>query len=131
GEMLTSHFPPDVAATLERISPDLIHLEQYMDFVRNRQFRQTLLCGATLQPRRALSPDILDGLLLSSSVVAAERQPDLHSGVPATFTSGSRRADVTSPASKAALTILMERWPRAIAAEELVEQALERAAPYA
>ena len=49
--MLTSHFPAPVAETLERISPDLLHLEQYMDFVRNRQFRQTLLCHADLRPR--------------------------------------------------------------------------------
>ena len=43
-DMLTSRFPESVAATLERISPDILHLEQYMDFVRNRLFRQTLQC---------------------------------------------------------------------------------------
>src|SRR4029450_2624278 len=34
-DMLSSVFPPAIAATVERISPDLLHLEQYMDFVRN------------------------------------------------------------------------------------------------
>jgi methyltransferase-like protein/trans-aconitate methyltransferase len=129
-EMLTSLFPPDVARTLERISPDLIHLEQYMDFVRNRQFRQTLLCHADLRPRRTLSPDVLSGLFLSSAATAESASPDLSRGAAVTFSSGGRRAEVASPASKAALTILMERWPCAVGADELIDAALERAAPY-
>jgi methyltransferase-like protein len=126
-EMLTSSFPPDVARTLERISPDLLHLEQYMDFVRNRQFRQTLLCHATLRPRRALTPDVLSGLLLSSAAVA-ENTHDLAPGVPVTFSSGTRRARVTSPGSKAALHLLMEQWPCGVTADDLFERALQRAA---
>jgi methyltransferase-like protein/trans-aconitate methyltransferase len=127
-EMLTSLFPAPVAETLARISPDLIHLEQYLDFVRNRQFRQTLLCHEPQRPARALNPDVLRGLLMSSS--ATSDSSDLSPGVAVAFTSGTRRADVTSPASKAALTILMERWPCAVGVEELMESALDRAAPH-
>jgi methyltransferase-like protein/SAM-dependent methyltransferase len=126
-EMLTSHFPASVAATLERISPDLLHLEQYMDFARNRQFRQTLLCHAGLRPTRALSPDVLHGLMMSSPAESTTASPDLTPGVPVAFTSGTRRAEVASPATKAALTMLMERWPCAIDVEELAEVALEHA----
>src|SRR5262249_34675400 len=43
-EMLTEHFPPDVGQTLRLLAPDLVQTEQYMDFLRNRRFRQTLLC---------------------------------------------------------------------------------------
>jgi methyltransferase-like protein/2-polyprenyl-3-methyl-5-hydroxy-6-metoxy-1,4-benzoquinol methylase len=128
-EMLTSNFPADVARTLERISPDLLHLEQYMDFVRNRQFRQTLLCHANLRPKRALTPDTLSGLLLSSPAVA-DNEADLTAGVPVTFSSGTRRAHVASPASKAALHVLTERWPCAVGAGELIETALQRASPH-
>jgi len=42
--MLTSGFPKEVNETLGRISQNIIHTEQYMDFIRNRFFRQTLLC---------------------------------------------------------------------------------------
>jgi methyltransferase-like protein/SAM-dependent methyltransferase len=125
--MLTSHFPASVASTLERISPDLLHLEQYMDFVRNRQFRQTLLCHDARRPRRALSPDVLNGLKLSSSAVSDTAAPDLAPGVPVVFTSGSKRAEISSPATKAALTTLMERWPCAIDVVELCDLAIERA----
>jgi methyltransferase-like protein len=128
-EMLTSLFPRPVAETLERISSDLLHLEQYMDFVRNRQFRQTLLCRASARPVRVLNPEVLDGLMLSSPAVT-DAAIDLTPGVAVTFSSGSRRANVVSPASKAALAELTSRWPRAIDVDDLLVTALRRAAPY-
>jgi methyltransferase-like protein/2-polyprenyl-3-methyl-5-hydroxy-6-metoxy-1,4-benzoquinol methylase len=129
-EMLTSLFPAPVAQTLERISPDLLHLEQYMDFVRNRQFRQTLLCHSSARPRRTLDPDVLRGLLLSSPARLDDTQLDLAPGVAVSFASGSRRATVTSPVSKAALTVLMEQWPCAVDVDQLLDDALARAASF-
>lgn len=129
-EMLTSLFPSSVGETLERISPDLVHLEQYMDFVRNRQFRQTLLCHASQRPKRALNPDVLVGLLLSSPARADQASVDLAPGVAVSFMSGSRRATVASPASKAALSVLMDCWPCAMDFDELLDAAFTRAAAF-
>jgi SAM-dependent methyltransferase len=129
-DMLTSHFPPVVAETLERISPDILHLEQYMDFVRNRQFRQTLLCHAGSKPVRALTPAFLRDLLVSSQALPETVPTDLASGEPLVFWKGKQRADVSLPATKAALLILMERWPMAVPVPELISLALERAAPF-
>jgi methyltransferase-like protein/SAM-dependent methyltransferase len=126
-DMLTAHFPPHVAETLERISPDLLHLEQYMDFVRNRQFRQTLLCRADAHPSRALTADILHGCFLSSAVTA-ETPVDLTPGTTVTFTDGARRAGVSAPATKAAFAILMDSWPRAVDFDELCARSLTRVA---
>ena len=47
-------------------------------------------------------------------------------GTPVVFTRGLRRAEVVSPATKAALTVLMEMWPRAIDVDELCGIALDR-----
>jgi methyltransferase-like protein len=128
--MLSSHFPKEVAETLERVSPDILHLEQYMDFVRNRQFRQTLLVHKAQRPTRALAPAFMRGLLVSSAAVADVLPIDLSPSSSVTFRTGTQRADVSLPASKAALTILMEEWPQAIDVDELCALALERAAPY-
>ena len=127
--MLASVFGDSVAATLEDISPDLLHLEQYMDFVRNRLFRQTLLCHAARRPKRALTPGFMSGLLMSSRATS-EAVPDLSSQAPAAFHNGPQRAEVTLPASKAAFTLLAEAWPRAVAVDELCALALARAAPF-
>lgn len=129
-EMLTAHFPPAVAATLERISPDLLHLEQYMDFARNRMFRQTLLCHDAVRPNRALNPRVLEGLLLSSPAVADTPSPDLTPGVKVLFSDGTRRAEIASTATKAAMILLMERWPGAIDFRELCDGAIAHTAAF-
>lgn len=129
-DMLTSHFPTEVAETLERISADILHLEQYMDFVRNRQFRQTLLVHAGSKPKRALTPGFLHGLLVSSASQPTEIPSDLSATAPVAFWNGKQRADVTLPGTKAALLILMERWPEAVPVNELVPAALDRARPF-
>jgi hypothetical protein len=54
-DMLSSHFQQPVAETLERISPDIPPLKQYMDFVRNRP-RPTLLVHDSVKRKRALTP---------------------------------------------------------------------------
>jgi methyltransferase-like protein len=128
-DMLTSHFPADVAQTLERISPDILHLEQYMDFVRNRQFRQTLLCHKGLRPQRALTPAFMRGLMASSRARPETLPVDLSAGAPLVVWNGKQRGDVSLPATKAAFLILMERWPEAIDVETLCAESLERAAP--
>jgi methyltransferase-like protein/SAM-dependent methyltransferase len=127
-DMLSSTFPADVKETLERISPDLLHLEQYMDFVRNRLFRQTLLCHRDVRPTRALTPAVLQGLMLSSRATTDPAPPDLTSMKTVVFQRGQQRAEVMLPASKAAFAVLMEAWPRAVPLDDLWARAHERAA---
>jgi methyltransferase-like protein/cyclopropane fatty-acyl-phospholipid synthase-like methyltransferase len=129
-DMLTSHFPPDVAETLDRISPDILHLEQYMDFVRNRLFRQTLLVHKAQRPQRALTPAFLHGLLVSSAATPDTLPVDLGAKSVVTFRAGRQRADVSLTATKAAFTILMERWPEAVDVDTLCKLAMDRAAPH-
>jgi methyltransferase-like protein/SAM-dependent methyltransferase len=127
-DMLPGAFPTPIAETLERISPDILHLEQYMDFVRNRQFRQTLLCHRGQQPRRALRPALLHDLLVSCSAVVDPSTMDLSRGTAMVFTKGTQTATATLPASKAALMVLTEHWPEVMRIDELCAAALDRAA---
>jgi SAM-dependent methyltransferase len=54
--MAPDNFPKEVASVIKALSPDVIHLEQYLDFVRNRTFRQTLLCHGQQSPDYSLPP---------------------------------------------------------------------------
>jgi methyltransferase-like protein/SAM-dependent methyltransferase len=129
-DMLSSSFPASVSETLERISPDILHLEQYMDFVWNRLFRQTLLCHRGCRPKRALTPSLLLGLMMSSPAVPETSPIDLAAGTTVGFKNGRQRAESALPATKAALMVLIERWPHAIDADELIALALERTTPF-
>jgi methyltransferase-like protein/trans-aconitate methyltransferase len=129
-DMLSSHFPQPIAETLERVSPDILHLEQYMDFVRNRQFRQTLLVKDTVKPNRALTPAVLSGLMMSSPAAPEHVPVDLSADRTVVFWNGKRRAEASLPATKAAFVFLREAWPSAVAMDTLAAAALERARPF-
>ena len=83
--MESANFPPEVNEVLGRIGTDLIRLEQYMDFLRNRSFRQSLLCHAHQEPIYQLPPSNLKRFLIGSPVWPKSANPDLYSTVHEQF----------------------------------------------
>jgi methyltransferase-like protein/SAM-dependent methyltransferase len=123
--MLPSSFPKETAETLERISQDMIHTEQYMDFVRNRMFRRTLLCHEDLTLKRNLSPEDLTGLLVASAARPVNKPANLLPGQPQAFRTPQGASIVTDhPLTKAGLLVLSRQWPRAMDLDGLAQQAL-------
>ena len=45
-EIQDRHLPPEAHEKLRALAPDRVLREQYLDFLRGRRFRQTLLCRA-------------------------------------------------------------------------------------
>jgi SAM-dependent methyltransferase len=86
-------LPDDVAAAFEALPDDVVLREQYLDFILNRMFRQTLLCRADVAVRRTLEATRLLPLWVAASGDGIE-------------TSDPDFADV--------LARLARAWPRAI-----------------
>ena len=125
--MAPTNFPPEVRDVLQMMATDVAHLEQYMDFVRNRTFRQTLLCheGIRLSPR--LRVEDLAGFYVASPARPVAERPDLHSLSPEQFrTPGGSVISVSQPISKAAMLDLSEKWPRDVSVAELGQCAWQR-----
>jgi len=127
GAMLVSNFAPQIADTLRKIAPDIVRMEQYMDFVRNRMFRQTLLVHADLVINRSLTGAALKGLYVAAFAVPASRVPSLLQGVPEQFRAPSGgNINTVNAITKAALMVLRERYPQALRIEDLAKRARER-----
>jgi SAM-dependent methyltransferase len=125
--MNSRNFPPQVGEALQRVSSDLIQLEQYMDFLRNRMFRQTLLCHARHTPDYRLQPPILAPYFIGSPLKPRSPRPDLGPGVREDFVSPSGSgAWSIHPIVKAALLVLGDAWPEALAWRDLFTQARAR-----
>ena len=62
--MYTGNLPAKAFEQLEAID-DIVRTEQYMDFITNRRFRNTLLCHDNLNIDRSVSEDVVDGLFIS------------------------------------------------------------------
>ncbi len=126
--MWTGHLPPAVAATVERVAADLVQMEQYIDFVRNRMFRQTLLCHEGLPVNRELKPDALGSFHFGSGLVPTDPKADLRSYQPLTFQRPASQLTLTTqhPLMKGALVALAKAWPGTLPFPRLVPAAYAR-----
>jgi methyltransferase-like protein/2-polyprenyl-3-methyl-5-hydroxy-6-metoxy-1,4-benzoquinol methylase len=114
-------FPAKVADAVARLSSNFIEMEQFLDFVRNRKFRQTLLCHAGVTLQRHVGPERLTGLYVASALRPESPDLDVRSNRPERFR-GPRGAGptTTDPLLKAALVHLAERWPQAVPFADLI-----------
>ena len=125
--MLASNHATPVAEALNRLGRDIIELEQYMDFVRNRMFRQTLLCRRGVKLKRALGPWTPADFRIAASLRPLDPDPNHGPGEVETFAgSNDLRISVSEPIVKAALLTLGEVWPATIPFRELLERAGRR-----
>lgn len=121
--MLSSGFSEEVRETLKRIAPDIIKAEQYMDFLRNRYFRQTLICSKNISLKRNLTPAALNDLLVAANAKPEHNPVDLAPGVKETFHSMRKSTLQTSrPLTKAAFVVMRELWPQALGMETLFQK---------
>lgn len=115
--MVPSHFRPEVRDVLHRIAEDHVHLEQYMDFLRNRTFRQSLLARPGKEIQYRIEPGLLAGFFVSSPLTPDPGRADqFRSPFGATVTAGD-------PLSRGALAALAGCWPGALPFAELCDLA--------
>jgi methyltransferase-like protein/SAM-dependent methyltransferase len=72
--MWSGNFGPDIRRTLRGVADGIIEMEQYMDFLRNRMFRQTLLCRSDIEVKRHIGPNSLRGLYIAANLTREGRR---------------------------------------------------------
>jgi methyltransferase-like protein len=130
--MVSTNFAPEIAKTLNEIGAhDILQMEKYMDFVRCRYFRQTLLCHSAVRLNRRIGPETLKGLHLSSQAAPDTAEPELDRSKTETFRTGRGRAvKCRSPLTKLALMALRREWPMPVAFDDLYTQVKAEAAKH-
>jgi methyltransferase-like protein len=123
-------FPTSLTKTtyeaLHEVLPEwpLIQREQYMDYLRNRKFRQTLLCHDAISLERELKSGILGKFHLSASGPVKEQTIDIHSKEEVNISIANRGIRTAHPLIKAALTCLNDVCPYSVSLTELHTAAL-------
>lgn len=129
-EMETGQLPESIAARFRALDRDLLAREQYLDMIKCRFFRQTLLCHADLTLDRSFSPSRAETLHASSTAAPSSSPPDLAPGVPEEFRiPNGAEVITTSATAKAALLHLSSIWPRMAGLAEINSAARARLAP--
>ena len=127
--MISTNFAPEVAKTLNELGAhDIVQTEQYMDFVRCRYFRQTLICRSGIRLNRSLSPGVVKDFYLASN--ATPTSPlKIDGGEIAVFQTPSGNAiNCKSPATKIALRTLQQQWPESLGFADLLARIKSEAA---
>jgi methyltransferase-like protein len=125
--MLGSGFSQQVNETLARVAPDVLKREQFIDFLRARSFRETLLVHRDVSLTRKISPDRVMALRIASNAQPVRAEPDLQSNAIEQFKSPEGTVQTPNRLSKAALLTLAECWPVALTFHELDAAACPRA----
>jgi len=103
---------------LEELAGDPVLKEQYLDFLRCRKFRHTLLCHQEVALHREWEPERMGKLYAAS---AAQAVGPADAGGVEEFRGPQGSAMSTAhPLAKAVLHCLAEAWPRALAFAELL-----------
>lgn len=117
---------PELQQQLDQLATNLTEKEQYIDFVRNRSFRQTLVCHAHQRPNYAVRGERLRGLWAATSahVHRGEATIDDASQWMLKLDSGpSLSTQVRS--SQIAFELLSQAWPERLAVAGLIDQVAE------
>lgn len=127
-EMQSYIYPPPIREMLAQFPDEQVVLkEQYLDFLKGRVFRQTLLCRAEVKLDRRLASQRITNLYLTSLANPSSAQPDLRAGVVEEFDGPKGgRLQTDFPLAKAALLELREAKPQPLKFHDLVGRAQRR-----
>jgi methyltransferase-like protein len=121
--MSPARFGPEKDRALREMSPDALSLEQAMDFLCNRTFRQSLLCHRSHRLERRLNPDALQGFYIATPMKPESNDPDVRSRNAEIFSAEGRpKLTARAPVMKAALVTCSKRCPLPIPFPELLAE---------
>lgn len=123
-EMQDDLFTPEVRGHLGSMADDRITREQYLDFLKCRRFRQTLLCHS----RKVLHPqpdaNVIRGLHVASCAAASPTGRRTERGQIVRFATPRGAAlELDDPLCAEALRLLAEAWPWSPSFTELFSKA--------
>jgi methyltransferase-like protein/SAM-dependent methyltransferase len=117
---------PPVREVLRLVGGDLIDKEQYMDFVKCRRFRQTLLCHTEVALDRRLGSHRMSEFYAAAAVRPVPMPEDAE---PEPAENGARSvlaAFHDYPPAQEAFSVIAGSWPRRLAFGELVSMVQAR-----
>ncbi len=123
--MTDTSFIPQASEKLRQMAGDVIEMEQYLDFLRNRTFRRTLFCREGISVARQPIADRLRNLYFASRArPETSESEEPRAGVVTKFEAPDGAVLFLSnkrPVTKEAMHYLVESWPQAIYFDALLK----------
>ena len=120
--MVANDLRPDVQQTVKLLGTDRVRIEQYLDFVRRRAFRESLFVHEAARSNPDVDPGRMRGLHVASPAQpVAPRAGD--DSVTYRWSGSPTRVTTRRPILQAAMHLLRETYPGALSFDELPERA--------
>jgi len=123
---LRTLFPSTYGDAVERALSDIedgLELEQWLDFVTNRNFRQSVLCRADAVMEDEIDLDRFAAFAFYADL-RTPKKPDLRHAKPAPFVTPSGvRLEVSHPLTKAVLLRLSAHYPDCVPLAQVMPEA--------
>ena len=125
--MFAHNLSEKVSSQVTKI-PDIVRLNQYMDFIRNQRFRCTLLCHKNLVINRALKPEDVEKFYVSylGNIRNDMTDADLEEGKTIQFIGGAITLTLKHRVSKIAMKIIHDRCRKPISFSKLISLTKEQ-----
>lgn len=128
--MFLGNLAAEAAKILGQIANDIVRLEQYMDFIRNRRFRCTLLVHDNVKINRNLIPHILQDFFLTTGLRTDAIPKNIHlsSGGKVNFTIPYSKTSYTTSSVEVitALNLLIQSGGKPVATKKLIQDVREQ-----
>ncbi|MFN4894380.1 MAG: methyltransferase regulatory domain-containing protein [Pseudomonadota bacterium] len=129
--MSSEDLTPELNEVLTALGDNIIAREQVIDIVRNRMFRETLLCHGSIQLDRGLQSAVFKDLIFVSSYIPKERSQAsaIDTGATVQLIERYSGREVSAPIGEcsAVLSLIAEIGPKGATFSQLVQGAAERA----
>jgi hypothetical protein len=122
--MQTGGFDEETVRTIRLLAgDDRIRTQQYLDFLKCRRFRQTLLCHESIPLDDPPRPERVSAMFASSPAKMVDGTADPPSEEELEFRTASGASMRTSlPLAKGLMLRLMDRWPDTLPVADLEEE---------
>jgi methyltransferase-like protein/2-polyprenyl-3-methyl-5-hydroxy-6-metoxy-1,4-benzoquinol methylase len=117
-----NNINPKLNNILDNINADYIQKEQYLDFVWNRMFRQSLLCHNDISLDRSIVIDNMKQMYFSSNAKCQEDISEIKSNHIVSYMVNDLTIKSDCKFTKSILHTLGNAWPESISYETLLQE---------
>jgi methyltransferase-like protein/ubiquinone/menaquinone biosynthesis C-methylase UbiE len=122
--VLPFRLKPEVGEKLEKMSTDIIEMEQYLDFVNNRMFRHVLLCHEEVDFDRTIRAEVVSKFHVATRAKPVSKRFKLKTKSVEKFRGKDGAVFSTNhPLSKAALLFLAQNTPMTVSFDQVIQEA--------
>jgi methyltransferase-like protein len=115
--------PESAERLMEELPDDVVVREQYLDFFKNRMFRQTLLCHSGAPVSRELDEHQVQRFFVCSQARGREHEQGDDEGAETFVTPDGFSLTTSEPLVRAAMRALAQAWPAALDFPTLLDAA--------